>query len=156
VAGDLLQSAFPDIPLVKGLSLECLPNRDSLSYGPIYGLGPVGALESVFRGTLRYDRIFSINQCTDGMNRYKGFSSLMRGFQMAGVLDLQSSINLNSRGGWRSFLAQCLSQVHQSPIKNDERNLRTALRKLMTQSEVTDLLEAAEWYANHHYGFYIL
>jgi hypothetical protein len=67
---------------------------------------------------------------------------------MAGVLDLQSSVNLNSRGGWQSFLAQCLSQVLQSPIKNDEHNLTTALRELMADSEVTDLLEAAEWYAN--------
>lgn len=128
-AGDLLGSAFPDIPLVKGLALECLPNRDSLSYGPVYGLGPVESMESVFRGTLRY----------------KGFSSLMRGFQMAGVLDLQSSIDLNSRGGWQSLLAQCLSQVHQTPIKNDKRNLTAALRGFMTDSELTDLLESAEW-----------
>jgi len=132
---------------VKGLALECLPNRDSLSYGPAYGLGPPEALESVFRGTLRCDGASAIvEHCTDVVNRYKGFSSLMRGFQVAGLLDSQSLIDLNSRGGWQSFLAQCLSGVHKTMVKNDEHNLHAALKSLLAESEATVLLEAAEWY----------
>jgi hypothetical protein len=80
----------------------------------------------------------------------------MRGFQKAGVLDLQSSIDLNSRGGWQSLLAQSLSQVHLASIKNDQQNLTAALRGSMTDSEVTDLLEAAEWYVNPPYRLDIL
>lgn len=128
-AGALLESVFPDIPLVKGLSLECLPNRDSLSYAPTYGLGPVENLESIFRGTLRY----------------KGFSSLMKGFSSAGLLDLRSSLTLNSRGGWQSLLAQSLSQVHQTAVQNNRKDISAALRTTLTETEANDLLEAAEW-----------
>jgi alpha-aminoadipic semialdehyde synthase len=49
----VLDAVFPDVPLLPGLSLECLANRDSLSYGKIYKLDPVTRLEAMFRGTLR-------------------------------------------------------------------------------------------------------
>lgn len=79
-------------------------------------------------------------------HRYKGFSSLMKGFASAGLLDLQSSIELNSRGGWQSFLAQSLSQVLQTHVKNDKHNLFSALSSIMTEREAAEVLEAAEWY----------
>jgi alpha-aminoadipic semialdehyde synthase len=130
---------------VKGLALECLPNRDSLSYASTYGLGPAESLESVFRGTLRCDDALMVGNYTNCACRYKGFSSLMRGFQVAGMLDPESLIDLNLRGGWQSFLAQCLSGVHKTIVKNDRRSLSAALRSLLPESAVADLLEAAEW-----------
>jgi alpha-aminoadipic semialdehyde synthase len=55
VPGDLLLSShFPNVPLWKGLALEGLANRDSLPYAAKYGMGTVGDLASVFRGTLRW------------------------------------------------------------------------------------------------------
>lgn len=55
ITGDkLLESHFPDVPLWKGLALEGLANRDSLPYAEKYGMGEVGDLTNLFRGTLRY------------------------------------------------------------------------------------------------------
>jgi alpha-aminoadipic semialdehyde synthase len=54
VSGDqLLASHFPSVPLWKGLALEGLANRDSLPYAQKYGMGEVGELRDLFRGTLR-------------------------------------------------------------------------------------------------------
>lgn len=55
IAGkDLYDSAakyrVPDLP---AFSLECLPNRNSLVYGDLYGIGHEAS--TVFRGTLRYE-----------------------------------------------------------------------------------------------------
>jgi alpha-aminoadipic semialdehyde synthase len=50
----LLASHFADVPLWKGLALEGLANRDSLPYAEKYGMGEVGDLKNLFRGTLRY------------------------------------------------------------------------------------------------------
>jgi alpha-aminoadipic semialdehyde synthase len=49
----LLASHFPSVPLWKGLALEGLANRDSLPYAQKYGMGEVGELKNLFRGTLR-------------------------------------------------------------------------------------------------------
>ena len=49
-----MASHFADVPLWKGLALEGLANRDSLPYAEKYGMGEVGDLKNLFRGTLRY------------------------------------------------------------------------------------------------------
>jgi alpha-aminoadipic semialdehyde synthase len=68
--GELLNSAAPFLDAWPDLVLECLPNRDSLSYEKVYNFaGP--KLETMFRGTLRY----------------RGFSSVMSVFQSMGLLD---------------------------------------------------------------------
>jgi alpha-aminoadipic semialdehyde synthase len=68
--GELLESAAPFMDAWPDLVLECLPNRDSLSYEKVYGIeGP--KLNTMFRGTLRY----------------RGFSSNMSVFQNMGLLD---------------------------------------------------------------------
>jgi hypothetical protein len=51
---DLLQSIFPTVPLSNVMKFEGIANRDSLPYAKTYGLGPVGALDTVLRGTLRW------------------------------------------------------------------------------------------------------
>ncbi|KAG8811525.1 hypothetical protein FRC19_003744 [Serendipita sp. 401] len=130
VPGGILSSGFPDFPLVPGLALECLPNRDSLSYGPIYGLNSAEKLESMFRGTLRY----------------KGFSSMMQCFLSSGVLDLTTPLNLNAHGGWYSFLSQALSRVCGRQLKNTSADIISALRDTgVPDGKIGEFLEAAEW-----------
>lgn len=55
LAGDSLYDSatrlqIPDLP---AFSLECLPNRNSLIYGDLYGIGSEAS--TIFRGTLRYE-----------------------------------------------------------------------------------------------------
>jgi saccharopine dehydrogenase-like NADP-dependent oxidoreductase len=75
-ATDLLASAEP-YSAGRGFALEVLPNRDSTSYAPKYGLGAAktdgGALESLFRGTLRY----------------RGFSRQLLALASLGLLDAE-------------------------------------------------------------------
>jgi len=65
---ELLSSAQPFADFWPELHLECLPNRDSLSYEDVYS---IGGASTIFRGTLRYN----------------GFSSLMNTFQNMGLFD---------------------------------------------------------------------
>lgn len=65
---ELLKSAAPFLDAWPNLELECLPNRDSLSYEKVYGIPDAPTL---FRGTLRY----------------RGFSMLMNTFQNMGLFD---------------------------------------------------------------------
>ena len=63
---DLLQSAEAAPAIVESLSLEQLPNRDSLKYGTLYS---IESAKTVFRGTLRY----------------AGWSSIMHAFSRLGL-----------------------------------------------------------------------
>ena len=137
---------FPDIPLVPGLALDCLPNRDSISYGASYDLDP-SKLETMFRGTLRYASLGNSDRCFLTFRRYKGFVSLMRGFISAGLLDMTTPINLNLSGGWQSLLARTLSVVHNATVKNNKASLESALNQLLDEEDVNDVLDAAEWSA---------
>lgn len=127
--GQVLDSVFPYVPLFPGLSLECLANRDSLSYGSIYKLDPVNRLESMFRGTLRY----------------KGFSSLMSGFVRAGLLDQSKPVLLSHAGGWHSLLSQTLSNVHGMTVPNNYKSIKGALLDLLSEDSAAEVLRAAEW-----------
>lgn len=69
----------------------------------------------------------------------------MRGFISAGLLDMNNAINLNTSGGWQSLLARSLSLVHNSPVKNNQASLTSALSALMDDADVLNVLEAAEW-----------
>ena len=62
---DLLASSEPFYAW-QSLNLECLPNRDSLSYGEKYG---IQSANTIFRGTLRY----------------QGFSALLHVFRNMGL-----------------------------------------------------------------------
>lgn len=64
---ELLASAEPFYGF-KSLSLECLPNRDSLVYGEKYG---IQSAQTIFRGTLRYH----------------GFSDLLHVFKSMGLFE---------------------------------------------------------------------
>ena len=98
---ELLQNAAPFIEDWTDLQLECLPNRDSISYGKTYGIENAS---TIFRGTLRY----------------RGFSRLMHVFQNMGLFDTITSgaatwgelleVLRSRRGGFASiddFLLAC-------------------------------------------------
>lgn len=46
---------IPDLP---AFALECLPNRNSLVYGDLYGIGDEAS--TIFRGTLRYEGMLCV------------------------------------------------------------------------------------------------
>ncbi|GAV73991.1 AlaDh_PNT_C domain-containing protein/Saccharop_dh domain-containing protein/Saccharop_dh_N domain-containing protein/AlaDh_PNT_N domain-containing protein [Cephalotus follicularis] len=48
--GSAVRVRIPDLP---AFALECLPNRNSLVYGELYGIGHEAS--TIFRGTLRYE-----------------------------------------------------------------------------------------------------
>lgn len=68
IPGDRLLSSARRDPFESRLCLEGLPNRDSLKYETLYG---IGGAATMLRGTLRY----------------RGFSELMRGYRAMGMLD---------------------------------------------------------------------
>ncbi|TPX35462.1 hypothetical protein SmJEL517_g02078 [Synchytrium microbalum] len=67
---ELLKTAIP-VSIFPGFAMEGFPNRDSLKYLDLYGLGPLENLDNLFRGTLRY----------------QGYSELMSAFIGLGLLD---------------------------------------------------------------------
>lgn len=72
IAGpDLLRENFPSLPLLRGLALEGVANRDSLSYLSQYRLP--SDLPTILRGTLRYP----------------GFSRVVDAFKRIGLLNTE-------------------------------------------------------------------
>lgn len=57
--GDQLYDSASRIRLsdLPAFALECLPNRNSLLYGDIYGIQ--NEASTIFRGTLRYEGIYN-------------------------------------------------------------------------------------------------
>ncbi|KAL0558596.1 hypothetical protein IC582_003173 [Cucumis melo] len=89
---DLYDSAvrlrLPDLP---AFALECIPNRNSLIYGDVYGIGHEAS--TIFRGTLRYE----------------GFSEVMGTLARIGFLDAEvHSFLRNGRPLFRDFLLELL------------------------------------------------
>ncbi|KAM2621541.1 hypothetical protein TB2_026280 [Malus domestica] len=90
---DLYDSAakyrVPDLP---AFSLECLPNRNSLVYGDLYGIGHEAS--TVFRGTLRYE----------------GFGEIMGTLSRIGLFESEPHPLLKDakRPTFRNFLSELL------------------------------------------------
>ncbi|KIJ37526.1 hypothetical protein M422DRAFT_211260 [Sphaerobolus stellatus SS14] len=126
---DLLQSYFPSVPLSKYLKLEGIANRDSLSYAGTYELGPIGQLETILRGTLRYP----------------GFSSLLHSFKRIGLLDTERPLQLQD---WSNFASRSLATKFAIRIDdNDLASFCSALSDIldMPKDRLTDLLHALSW-----------
>ncbi|OAD69755.1 hypothetical protein PHYBLDRAFT_116084 [Phycomyces blakesleeanus NRRL 1555(-)] len=74
----LLRQHFPAVRTsYKGFVFEGLANRDSLSYVDTYGLGDLSDMDTMFRGTLRY----------------QGYSDVLYGFKKLGFLDQTSQLS---------------------------------------------------------------
>lgn len=91
IAGkDLLARHFADVPIIDGLELEGVANRDSLPYLKEYGLDE--GLGTIMRGTLRY----------------KGFSKVVEVLKRAGMLSLEVLSEPLER--WEALVDVCLAR----------------------------------------------
>ncbi|CAI9098422.1 OLC1v1035066C1 [Oldenlandia corymbosa var. corymbosa] len=82
---------IPDLP---AFALECLPNRNSLIYGELYGIA--NEASTIFRGTLRYE----------------GFSAVMATLAKLGFFNTESlsSLNIGERPTHHKILLELLRQ----------------------------------------------
>ncbi|KAI9014374.1 Saccharopine dehydrogenase-domain-containing protein [Phycomyces nitens] len=91
----LLKQHFPAVRTsYKGFVFEGLANRDSLSYVDTYGLGNLADMDTMFRGTLRY----------------QGYSDVLYGFKKLGFLDQTSQ--LSKCASWDGYFDQILNSRH--------------------------------------------
>ncbi|KAG4942368.1 hypothetical protein JHK85_047014 [Glycine max] len=104
---DLYDSAtrlrLPDLP---AFALECLPNRNSLLYGDLYGITEAS---TIFRGTLRYEGTVYI--C------FYGFSEIMGTLSRISLFNNEAhSLLMNGqRPTFRKFLFELLKVVGDNP-----------------------------------------
>ena len=124
----LLRKGFPDVPVLieEGISLEGLPNRDSMPYVDTYGLGKPEALRTVLRGTLRYP----------------GFSKLMWGFRQLGLLEAERKVKVQN---WEDLVSAALASK-----VGDDGVLRIgaaeAVKKALGEEELMrSVLQAGKW-----------
>lgn len=105
--GELFKHGKP-INVLPGFALECLPNRDSLIYGDLYGISDA---DTVFRGTLRY----------------QGFSDMMQAMSDLGLFDSAEDpiLQNSSIATW----AQCMGAILQtgSTLEELSRAIRNKL-----------------------------
>ncbi|KAK4513899.1 uncharacterized protein ATC70_005906 [Mucor velutinosus] len=105
IAGeDLLKEHFPVVQTpYAGFVFEGLANRNSLGYADIYGLGDLSGMDTMFRGTLRY----------------QGYSDLLYAFRKLGFLDQVKPIAENCHN-WSNYFNFVLSGKH-TQLSQDER-----------------------------------
>ncbi|XP_050218217.1 alpha-aminoadipic semialdehyde synthase [Mercurialis annua] len=127
VEGDkLYESAFklrlPDLP---AFALECLPNRNSLVYGKVYGIEDAS---TIFRGTLRYE----------------GFGEIMGTLARIGLFSTESHSDLTSkqRPTFKKFLCQLLN-IHNE-ILLGEKNIAEKIVALGHCKEKEAAVKAAK------------
>ena len=90
VSGQELLNHSSPIHINPALTLEQLPNRDSLAYVSTYGLEDA---TTMYRGTLRY----------------KGFSSLMHSMLKIGFLSTSAALPSTSPKSWLELTAQVVN-----------------------------------------------
>ncbi|KAF8574094.1 hypothetical protein K439DRAFT_1642441 [Ramaria rubella] len=126
---DLLSSHFRTVPLSNVLKFEGIANRDSLPYAKAYDLGPINALDTVLRGTLRYP----------------GFCSLMHSFQRIGMLETERSMKLDN---WSSFAPRALASKFATSFPDDDAaSFYSALTDIidMPKPILPQLIHALAW-----------
>lgn len=138
---DLLRSGFPrlPIPLMQGVELEGIANRDSMPYRDTYGLQGAGSLRTLVRGTLRYP----------------GFCTLMQSFKDLGLLDDSEKITIDS---WAALLPRALSIKLKAScgfdVDMNNRSLESIMRDTVPWDQAlnvagrtafSDALSALEW-----------
>ncbi|KAI9256769.1 Saccharopine dehydrogenase-domain-containing protein [Helicostylum pulchrum] len=105
ISGDnLLKEHFPVVQTpYSGFVFEGLANRNSLGYADIYGLGELSDMDSMFRGTLRY----------------QGYSDLLHAFRKLGFLEQTKP--LNQCNSWSNYFDTVLSGTPSSSLSTNER-----------------------------------
>ncbi|KAL5698600.1 hypothetical protein ACHQM5_029617 [Ranunculus cassubicifolius] len=91
------------IPHLPAFALECLPNRDSLIYGDLYGIGSEAS--TVFRGTLRYE----------------GFGEIMGTLARIGLFDTEPYLFLEETKmpTFNDFLSEVL-KIESETVGNEK------------------------------------
>ncbi|KAI8065099.1 Saccharopine dehydrogenase-domain-containing protein [Gongronella butleri] len=104
---DLLKNHFPRVETAyRGFVFEGLANRNALGYADIYGLGSLDQMDTMFRGTLRY----------------QGYSDLLYAFKKLGFLEMKTPLDLKTWAQYFDYmvprvpLGQALATNHQGII----------------------------------------
>lgn len=95
--GDLM-STTKELDFLPGFALEGFPNRDSMHYLKLYGLGP--QVHTFVRGTIRY----------------KGFTECIKTMQLLGLIDTQNHPALHPSGPeitWRQLITNLLGLIDE-------------------------------------------
>ncbi|CAO3676791.1 unnamed protein product [Umbelopsis vinacea] len=93
---DLLKEHFSTVPVpTKGFAFEGVANRDSLSYIETYNLGTIKDMDTMFRGTLRY----------------QGYSDLMHAFKKLGLLEANKTVA--NCDNWSTFFDSVVGIKYQ-------------------------------------------
>src|SRR5690242_20140627 len=90
---DLLKSHFSHVPIRPGFAFEGVANRNALDYLDKYSLGPIEEMETMFRGTLRYQVCGTLsgkrmNSTVPMGAADQGFSRLLDLMRRLGLLDV--------------------------------------------------------------------
>ncbi|KAG2222858.1 hypothetical protein INT45_000473 [Circinella minor] len=123
VSGDLLlKNHFPTIRTpFQGFVFEGLANRDSLKYIDIYGLGDLEHMNTMFRGTLRY----------------QGYADLLYGLRKLGFLNLSDPLPQDLKN-WSQYVNQV---VTGSRSNNWKTNINAKLGNEAMGGQVADALQ---------------
>ncbi|WCJ42897.1 Alpha-aminoadipic semialdehyde synthase [Euphorbia peplus] len=132
VEGDKLYDSASKlrIPQLPAFALECLPNRDSLVYGKVYGIEDAS---TIFRGTLRYE----------------GFGKIMGTFARIGLFNTEPHplLGCEQRPVFRTFLNELLKievdKVEGSKLFG-EKNIAEKIVKLGHCEEKETAIKAAK------------
>lgn len=109
LSGGELIAAPRELDFLPGFALEGFPNRDSIKYRDLYGLG--AQVHTLLRGTIRF----------------KGFSECVKSLQLLGLIDTEPHPMLHPNGPdvtWRQLIINMLGLVDQSIFYE---NLKTKL-----------------------------
>lgn len=123
--GDLM-SAPKELDFLPGFALEGFPNRDSIKYRDLYGLG--SHVHTLLRGTIRY----------------KGFSECIQAIQLLGLIDPEPHPMLHPNGPditWRQLTCNMLGLADQSIFYE---NLRQKLSERVGDPEALESLGLLE------------
>ncbi|XP_055685149.1 alpha-aminoadipic semialdehyde synthase, mitochondrial isoform X2 [Lutzomyia longipalpis] len=96
--GDLM-STPRELTFLPGFALEGFPNRDSVKYSNLYGLGN------------------QVHTCLRGTIRYKGFSECIKEMQLLGLIDTEPHAMLHPNGPditWRELIVNLLGLADSS------------------------------------------
>ncbi|KAG2187767.1 hypothetical protein INT44_005457, partial [Umbelopsis vinacea] len=124
---DLLKEHFSTVPVpTKGFAFEGVANRDSLSYIETYNLGSTKTMDTMFRGTLRY----------------QGYSDLMHAFKKLGLLEANKTVGRCDT--WSTFFDSVVGIKHTDAASRRDAIL-DRLQLSPSNPLVPKIFEALEW-----------
>ncbi|KAJ3391277.1 hypothetical protein HDU92_009137 [Lobulomyces angularis] len=124
IPGSHLLKTSVDVPMFRGLALEGVPNRDSLHYTDIYGLGKLEDMDSMFRGTFRY----------------KGYCELMAAFHDLGFFNVTEKSNIKSGTlSWPDLIKSVLNMKNLDNPAEVKAVIKESLTKEAIRTNIKDI-----------------